>query len=140
MGRRKENIVYHNMRMNLENEQHRRIHKILLDLNTDVHKSVNQFLIDATDSYIRKLEGKELTNEDMGRQEESIYATREDVEKAVREMKDEIMREMISILASSLLAGKVVQMPEIRTVTEVPEEKEEDAVDETMMGLASSWG
>lgn len=139
MGRRKENIVYHNMRMNLENEQHRRIHRILLDLNTDVYKSVNQFLIDATDSYIRKLEGKELTNEDMGRQEESIYATREDVEKAVREMKDEILREMISILASSMFAGKVVQMPEAKPVVEVPEEIEETA-DETMMGLASSWG
>lgn len=140
MGRRKDNIVYHNMRMNLENEQHRRIHRILLDLNTDVYKSVNQFLIDATDSYIRKLEGKELTNEDMGRQEESIYATREDVEKAVREMKDEILREMISILASSMFAGKVVQMPEAKPVVEVPEEREEETADETMMGLASSWG
>lgn len=140
MGRRKENIVYHNMRMNLENEQHRRIHKILLDLNTDVHKSVNQFLIDATDSYIRKLEGKELTNEDTGTQEESIYATKEDVEKAVREMKDEIQREMISILASSLLTGKIVQMPDTRIAVAVPEEKEEETADETMMGLASSWG
>ena len=52
------------MRMNLDNEQHRRIHMILSDLNTNVHKSVNQFLIDATDAYIRKLEGSELTNEE----------------------------------------------------------------------------
>lgn len=49
MARRKDNIVYHNMRMNLDNEQHRRIHMVLTDLNTNVHKSVNQFLIDATD-------------------------------------------------------------------------------------------
>ena len=41
----KGNIVYHNLRMNLDNEQHRRVHSVLAELNTDVHKSVNQFLI-----------------------------------------------------------------------------------------------
>ena len=77
MARRKDNIVYHNMRMNLDNEQHRRIHMVLTDLNTNVHKSVNQFLIDATDAYIRKLEGNELTNEEKAQPEEHLYITRQ---------------------------------------------------------------
>ena len=59
----KGNIVYHNLRMNLDNEQHRRVHSVLAELNTDVHKSVNQFLIDAADSYISRLAGNELTKE-----------------------------------------------------------------------------
>lgn len=59
----KGNIVYHNLRMNLDNEQHRRVHSVLAELNTDVHKSVNQFLIDAADSYISRLAGNELTKD-----------------------------------------------------------------------------
>ena len=51
----KGNIVYHSLRMNLDNEQHRRVHAVLADLNTDIHKSVNQFLVDAADAYIRGL-------------------------------------------------------------------------------------
>ena len=143
MARRKDNIVYHNMRMNLDNEQHRRIHMVLTDLNTNVHKSVNQFLIDATDAYIRKLEGNELTNEEKAQPEEHLYITREDLEKIRREIKDELQKEMISILGSALITGKVIQMPEVRTVREniTQKENEEDmSVNETTMGLVSSWG
>lgn len=143
MARRKENIVYHNMRMNLDNEQHRRIHMVLADLNTNVHKSVNQFLIDATDAYIRKLEGNELTNEDKPQPGECLYITRDDLDKIRREIKDELQREMIIILGSALTTGKTIQMPEVRTVKEAPVQNdiEEDVcADETTIGLASSWG
>ena len=143
MARRKDNIVYHNMRMNLDNEQHRRIHMVLTDLNTNVHKSVNQFLIDATDAYIRKLEGNELTNEEKAKSEETLYITRDDLDKIRREIKDELQKEMIGILASSLITGKVIQMPEVVAVRENVTQKniEEDvSADETTMGLVSSWG
>ena len=143
MARRKDNIVYHNMRMNLDNEQHRRIHMVLTDLNTNVHKSVNQFLIDATDAYIRKLEGNELTNEEKAQPEENLYITRDDLDKIRREIKDELQKEMISILGLALITGKVIQMPEVRTVREntTQKENEEDmSVNETTMGLVSSWG
>lgn len=48
----KELIVNHSLRLNLANEQHRRVEKVLSDLNTDVHKSLNQFTIEALDHYI----------------------------------------------------------------------------------------
>ena len=116
---------------------------VLTDLNTNVHKSVNQFLIDATDAYIRKLEGNELTNEEKAKSEEPLYITRDDLEKIRREIKDELQKEMIGILASSLITGKVIQMPEVVAVRENVTQKniEEDvSADETTMGLVSSWG
>lgn len=142
MARRKENIVYHNMRMNLDNEQHRRVHRILSDLNTNVHKSVNQFLIDAADAYIRKLEGSELTNEETPKSENCRYITREDLEKIRREIKEELQREMIIILGSALAGGRVIQMPEIRTEKNLPQNDAEEGInaDATTIGLASSWG
>lgn len=135
----KSNVANHSLRLNLDNEQHRRVEKVLAGLNLDVHKSINQFLVEAADSYIRRLEGTDLLYEDVVKKADSPYITREELDKAKVEIKDEIQREMISILASSLLAGKAAQMPETKTVMEVPEEREETA-DETMMGLASSWG
>lgn len=115
---------------------------VLTDLNTNVHKSVNQFLIDATDAYIRKLEGNELTNEEKAQPEEHLYITRDDLEKIRREIKDELQKEMISILGSALITGKVIQMPEVRTVREVvtPQDTDDVNADETTIGLASSWG
>lgn len=138
----KGNIVYHNLRMNLDNEQHRRVHLVLSDLNTDVHKSVNQFLIDAADSYISRLEGKELTRAEK-QPGECLYVTREDLEKIRREIKNELQREMIIILGSALTGGKVITVPDIGTEKEgaASDVTEEDAdADETTVGLASSWG
>ncbi len=142
MARRKDNIVYHNMRMNLDNEQHRRIHMILSDLNTNVHKSVNQFLIDATDAYIRKLEGSELTNEEKPKSENCRYITREDLDKIRREIKEELQREMIIILGSALAGGRIVQMPTIKTEKNPSQNDAEEDInaDATTIGLASSWG
>ena len=45
----KSNICYHNVRLNLDNEQHCRVHRILAELNTEIHKSVNQFIVDAVE-------------------------------------------------------------------------------------------
>lgn len=128
--------------MNLDNEQHRRIHMILSDLNTNVHKSVNQFLIDATDAYIRKLEGSELTNEEKPKSENCRYITREDLDKIRREIKEELQREMIIILGSALAGGRIVQMPAIKTEKNPPQNDVEEDInaDATTIGLASSWG
>ena len=146
MARRKDNIVYHNMRMNLDNEQHRRIHMVLTDLNTNVHKSVNQFLIDATDSYIKKLEGNELTNEKKPQSGECLYITRDDLDRLRQEIKDELQKEMIFLFGAALSKDKVIQIPDLQLMKELNVKSEdstgteEDEADETTIGLASSWG
>ncbi len=47
----KSNIVFRSYRLNLDNEQQRRVNRVLAELNTDIHKSVNQFITDAIDFY-----------------------------------------------------------------------------------------
>ena len=59
------NVANHSLRLNLDNEQHRRVEKVLAGLNLDVHKSINQFLVEAADAYISRLEGSDLTYEDV---------------------------------------------------------------------------
>lgn len=138
----KGNIVYHNLRMNLDNEQHRRVHSVLAELNTDVHKSVNQFLIDAADSYISRLAGNELTKESE-QKGECLYVRREELEQIRREIKDELQREVIVTLGTALAGGKVIQIPQTvpgRAVAEQMDREIEIEADETTLGLASSWG
>mgnify|MGYP004602931141 FL=1 len=139
----KGNIAYHSVRMNLDNEQHRRVHSILAELNTDVHKSVNQFLIDAADSYISRLGGNELTKEPE-LQGECLYVTKKELEQMRREIRDELQKEMIIILGSALAAGgKVISVPQ--TMPGKPAAVSDDTgmeqeADETTVGLAASWG
>lgn len=133
-------MANHSLRLNLDNEQHRRVEKVLASLNLDVHKSINQFLVEAADSYIRKLEGSDLTYDEAPKKAELRYLTMEDIAEVRREIKEELQREMIGILASSLIAGKVIQMPEIREVPAQNNTEEDTQADETTIGLASSWG
>ena len=133
-------MANHSLRLNLDNEQHRRVQRVLADLNLDVHKSINQFLVEAVDCYIRKLEGTELTYEDVPKKQDSNYITRDELEQMRIEIKDELQKEMIGVLASSLITGKVVHMPEVRPVREAEVQSEEETADETTIGLASSWG
>ena len=130
------------MRLNLDNEQHRRVEKVLAGLNLDVHKSINQFLVEAADAYISRLEGSDLTYEDIPKKEEVRYITKDDLEELRREIKDELQKEMISILGSALITGKVIQMPEVMAAREfvTPKETGDVGANETTMGLVSAWG
>ena len=85
-------MANHSLRLNLDNEQHRRVEKVLVHLNLDVHKSINQFLVEAADSYIRRLEGSELTCEDIPPKEENHYITKEDMDELGRKSRTNCRR------------------------------------------------
>lgn len=136
-------MANHSLRLNLDDEQHRRVEKVLSNLNLDVHKSINQFLVEAADAYIKRLEGSDLTYEDMNKKAEIPYVTKEDMDNMGREIKDELQKEMIGTLVSYLINAKVIQMPEMGNIkgTTVQNMSEEDtSADETTIGLAASWG
>lgn len=103
--KQKANIVHHNVRMNLNNEQHQRVHKVLADLNMDVHKSVNQFLIDAADAYISSLNGTELTLRDIEEQKKRNFITDVELENVRKELKEELLKEIVVLLGSAFAAG-----------------------------------
>ena len=98
----KGNIVYHNLRMNLDNEQHRRVHLVLSKLNIEIHKSVNQFLIDAADFYIRSFQEDRLLKEN---EKETKYISRQELENVRRELREEVKNEIIVLLGAALTKG-----------------------------------
>lgn len=136
----KGNIVYHSLRMNLDNEQHRRVHQVLAKLNTEIHKSVNQFLIDAADFYIQSFQEEGLFKES---KKETKYISRQDLEIVRRELREEMKNEIIILLGTALTKGTgIVQGigdgQVSGTYENVREEKAEN--DPVIESLADGWG
>ena len=141
----KSNICYHNVRLNLDNEQHCRVHKVLSELNTEIHKSVNQFIVDAVDFYIRSLSDESLVRGAGERKKDAAYITREDLDSIRSELKNEVKNEIIMLLGAALGAGtvRVAERAADRdrmdvTAMKGADQKETD--DPTMMELVDSWG
>lgn len=136
----KGNIVYHSLRMNLDNEQHRRVHQVLAKLNTEIHKSVNQFLIDAADFYIQSFQEEGLFKES---KKETKYISRQDLEIVRRELREEMKNEIIILLGTALTKGTgsvqgIGDGQVSGTYESVREEKTEN--DPVIESLADGWG
>ena len=146
----KENVAGFSLRLNLDNEQHMRIYKVLHDLNVDIHKSKNQFMVEALDFYIRSFEEEELVkNATIVQAKKQGCISRDEFENFKAEIKIEIRNEMIQLLGS-MIVGKQINVAQ--TVTEVStatqSEKAERADEDEIVGmtdpeaisLISSWG
>ena len=136
----KGNIVYHNLRMNLDNEQHRRVHLVLSKLNTKIHKSVNQFLIDAADFYIQSFQEEGVLQKN---KQETKYISKQELEMIRREWKEEMKNELIILLGTALSKGTgMIQGTEEGQVSSTYESirEEETENDPVVESLADGWG
>lgn len=140
----KSNICYHSVRLNLDNEQHCRVHKVLAGLNTKIHKSVNQFLVDAADFYIRSLNDESLLKEPNEQKKDAGYITMDDLDGIKTELKNEVKSEIIMLLGAALGAGavRVVEGTTNRNNMEITAEEPAAGTtdDPTMMELVDGWG
>lgn len=131
------NFARHSIRLNLQNEQHSRIHKVLISLDRNIHKSTNQFLINAVDFYINSFERDEIFEkaEDKKRTE---YVTVEDLVKIRKEMENSLKDEIIRLLGSALISVPIVRAQEnAKGTVEIKYEEEKDPV---VSELAGRWG
>lgn len=131
------NFARHSIRLNLQNEQHSRIHKVLISLDRNIHKSTNQFLINAVDFYINSFERDEIFEkaEDKKRTE---YVTVEDLVKIRKEMENGLKDEIIRLLGSALISVPIVRAQEnAKGTVEIKYEEEKDPV---VSELAGRWG
>ncbi len=141
----KDNIVVHNLRLNLDNPQHQKINKVLQDLNPDIFKSKNRFLVDAVEMYIDSFEKEDLTQEERRKKaQRQEYISREDLEEIKKEIGYELLTEVRNEVIK-LLGGVVAGMHMGQGISVANSIKQEvtgdemDEVDETMEKLALSW-
>ena len=144
----KSNIVNRSYRLNLDDEQQRRVNKVLAGLNKDIQKSVNQFITDAIDFYANSFKDESLLREAGERKKkEEEYILRSDLEGIREELKNEVKNEII-ILLGAALGGGAARMAEGsmgKTVMETVAKETvagntEEIADPTVMELVENWG
>jgi hypothetical protein len=141
----KDNIVVHNLRLNLDNPQHQKINKVLQDLNPNIFKSKNRFLADAVEMYIDSFEKEDLTKEESKKKaQRQEYISREDLEEIKKEIRYELLTEVrneVIKLLGGVVAGMQVShgIPVANSIKQEVTGDETDEVDETMKKLALSW-
>lgn len=139
----KDNIVVHNLRLNLDNPQHRKINAVLQDLNPDVFKSKNRFLAEAVEMYIDSFENEDLTKEESKKKANSKeYISRIDLEKIKEDIRYELLtevrNEVIKLLGGVVSGMQMGQRLQDNNST-IQETIEQETVDETMEKLALAW-
>ena len=145
-----DNIASYNLRLNLDNEQHMRIYKVLSDLNLAIHKSKNKFIVEALDFYIRSFDEEDLVKKvAQARAKKQGWVSRNDFESLKAEMKIEVRNEIIQLLGSMILGNQInVLQPTIEdTKADQSRMIEYDSEDEFVgmtnqeaISLISSWG
>lgn len=105
----KQSIIKHCLRLNMQNEQHQRIQKVLEGLNKDIHKSENQFIIKAVDFYIRSFEDDDIM-EKLHWKKKPEYVTVEALEDIRRELESSMKDDMIRLLGTAITGGITVRM------------------------------
>ena len=144
----KSNIVYRSYRLNLDNEQQRRVNKVLAVLNTEIHKSVNQFITDAIDFYANSFENEDLLKETAERKKkEEQYISKSDLDGIREELKNDVKNEIIMLLGAALgggaarvAEGSMGRMVMESVAKETLADSTEETTDPTMMELVDNWG
>lgn len=134
----KQSIIKHCLRLNMQNEQHQRIQKVLEGLNKDIHKSENQFIIKAIDFYIRSFEDDDIM-ENLQRKKKPEYVTVEALEDIRRELESSMKDEMIRLLGTAITGGITVRTAE-GTGKNSHQAEDPEADNPYMTEAANRWG
>lgn len=133
----KQNVIKHCLRLNMQNEQHQRIQKVLEGLNRDIHKSENQFIIKAIDFYIRSFEDDDLM-ERQRRNRKPEYVTVEAFEDIRKELESSMKDELIRLLGTAITGGITAKTVESSNKSVQLEEQEEN--NPYAAEAANRWG
>jgi hypothetical protein len=146
----KENIAGFSLRLNLDNEQHIRIYKVLHELNVDIHKSKNQFMVEALDFYIRSFEEDDLLKNAMiAKANKQGWVSKSDFEEFKTEMKVEVRNELIQLLGGMIAGKNINDVHAISSVSAVSQhvgsdfgvaEEVSGMTNQDAINLISSWG
>lgn len=133
MGR--QNVIKHCLRLNLQNEQHQRIQRVLESLNKDIHKSENQFMVKAIDFYIQSF-GDDM--EKKAQTKKAEYLTADSLEDIRKELENSMKEELIRLLGGAIMGNTAVRETKGREKPMQEEETAEGSLYATE--AANRWG
>lgn len=128
-------IVRISLRLNLRNEQHSKIYKVLTALDKSIHKSENQFILKAIDFYIQSFNDDVIIDKI---QQKKKNITTEDLEYIRKEIENDLKDELIRLLGSIITGNLMVRSQE--RGLEPLQGKETEETDSYVMDAANRWG
>lgn len=141
---KKDNGIYHHLRLSMNNPEHMKIHNVLMDLNKDIYKSKNQFIVEALIFYIAELEENPLTRSRQRKEnEKEKLITKGEMDDIAVTMKNdliqyvnkEVLATIISVLGNNLSISRMAVSNSDNAQNNIHKEP----VDERLIELASSW-
>lgn len=130
-------IVRFSLRLNLKNEQHSKIYKVLAALDKDVHKSENQFIIKAIEFYIQSFEDEDFMDKQK-QKKRANYVTVDELADIRREMESGLKDELIRLLGSAIMGNPVARGQE--NTIEVKQRAETEEINPFAKEAADRWG
>ena len=124
----KSNIYQHNLRLNLDDERHLKVHLYLMNINEDVYKSKNAYIIRAI------LEGAEKANSvtEDGEYVEKGLLTDEQIkeleERITKNLKNEVLNEVLKVLLNMIVSQPSNVLQQVGQIQSVKEEEPDDAL------------
>ncbi len=124
----KSNIYQHNLRLNLDDERHLKVHRYLMNINEDVYKSKNAYIIRAI------LEGAEKANSvtEDGAYVEKGLLTDEQIkeleERITKNLKKEVLNEVLKVLLNMIVSQPSNVLQQVGQIQSVKEEEPDDAL------------
>ena len=124
----KSNIYQHNLRLNLDDERHLKVHRYLMNINEDVYKSKNAYIIRAI------LEGAEKANSvtEDGEYVEKGLLTDEQIkeleERITKNLKKEVLNEVLKVLLNMIVSQPSNVLQQAGQIQSVKEEEPDDAL------------
>lgn len=124
----KSNIYQHNLRLNLDDERHLKVHRYLMNINEDVYKSKNAYIIRAI------LEGAEKANSvtEDGEYVEKGLLTDEQIkeleERITKNLKKEVLNEVLKVLLNMIVSQPSNGLQQVGQIQSVKEEEPDDAL------------
>ncbi len=103
-----QSVVRYSLRLNLENEQHQRIQKVLVGLDKGIHKSANQFIIKAIDFYVQSFDEDDIMDM-LQEKKHPEYVKMEDLADIRKEIESGLKDELIRLLGSAITGGLAVR-------------------------------
>lgn len=130
-------IVRFSLRLNLKNEQHSKMYKVLSALDKDVHKSENQFIIKAIEFYIQSFEDEDFMDEQK-QKKRAKYVTVDELADIRKEMESRLKDELIRLLGSAIMGSPTVRGQE--SSIEPIQSKETEESNPFAEEAANRWG
>ncbi len=139
---RDDSILY-SFRLNINNPEHLKLHKILRDLDTSIYKSKSNFIIEILKNYLIYGENSNLFCHDEVA-EQGGYVTREYVDNLKTDIKQELEKEMKQDLFNMVIAamtgvGRAGKIEYAKPDDKIESGKDKDETEKLMKELNNMW-